>query len=216
MSIRLTNESRKVIQSAIYKATEIPGKLDQLEKDIKAFFTQIAKNQVPKEFTDATKHLPKNWLAVRSNISAVSGTNFYNPVVAPHSWSTNVTFNDTIAVPNDFQFKEFTLADLKKHPELQEMLAEVVVWREKKKEIEAELASTLAAYNTVEKLLKDFPEFAKHCPDRPVYALTVNPERVALKLMKAGFDITVKPAVVTKAVVPVTPAKKPRTKKVKV
>lgn len=211
MSIRMTKEMRTTIADAVYKATEIPGKLEKLERDIHTFFTTFAKNQVPKDFIKATAALPKNWLAQRTRISADGGTTFHSPNELEYSWQSNIFFNDPISVPNDFQFTDFKRSDLPKYPEHQKMLNEVVALDKQKKEIKKELMDTLNAYSTVEKLLKDFPEFAKHCPEKPVYALTVNPDKVVYNLKCAGFDITTLPAkpVIT---TPVKASKKPRAK----
>ena len=213
MSIRLTNEMRHTIKAAIFQATEIPGKLEELEKQIKKFFTNWAKAQVPKDFIDATKHLPKSWLACRTYVTAEAGTTFYCPVWSQYAWSRNVSFNDPVSVPNNFQFKDFTRKDLGSKPELQALLNEVIIWQDKEIKTKQELEDTLKAYTTVDKLLKDFPEFAKHCPEKPVYAIAVNPDRVALNLMNVGFDITVKP--VKHASTPATKVSKTRVKKVK-
>lgn len=213
MSIRLTNEMRATIESAIYKATTIPGKLEELEKQLKKCFTAWAKSQVPKDFIDATKHLPKNWLPNRGSMHLQYGTSFQHPEYSDSSWTHSMDFNDPIQVPNDFQFPTFTRTELKKHPEIENLLVEVIDWKKKGKATKQELKNTLKAYNTVDKLLKDFPEFAKHCPEKPVYALAVNPDRVALNLMNVGFDITVKP--VKTASTPAAKVSKPRVKKVK-
>lgn len=193
MSTRMTNDRRSQISHKIYKATSLPGRLEENEKQIVKLIANWYKALVPKDFVEATKSLPKEWFQHTATIHCQAGTNPYSPDINSNSeWSSIISLDDPIKVPVSMERCKFTRDDAKRMPHLLELLAERVDLFKQEKAVKENLRLTLNAYNTVEKLIKDFPEFEKHC-DVPAkeYPIAVNTAATSLLLMKAGFDVTV-------------------------
>lgn len=211
-SNRLTNSLRQKIAAKIFNATTLPNQLMTNTNALKKIYKNWFISKLPKDFKQATKSFPKEWFHQANRIEITRGMSTYNPnieEIEKYNYTDSVYFEDPVSVPYSFRCPSFKKTDLDKLPELLPLLAERVILLKAEKDTKKELETTLNAYTTVTKLIKDFPEFAKHCPDAPTtsYPIAVNPDKVVHALMKVGFDITVKPVKTTVV--------KAKTKKVK-
>jgi len=196
-SNRLTIELRNQIAEKIFNATALPTKLEVNTLALKKIYKDWLISKIPEDFKQATKNLPKEWLQQCSRIEVASEMSLSNPDMSTYGnsgWMHTTYFDDPVSVPASFRIPSMKQIDFNNLPDLAFHLGERVGLLALEEQTKKSLKETLKVYNTTTKLIKDFPEFAKHCPDAPLsYPIAVNPDKVVHGLMQVGFDITVKP-----------------------
>lgn len=194
---KLTNKMRQETLDKIMAATNFPEQREDLLKKFFNWCTNYAKAHLPPDFAEKTKGVPRDWLATRVAID-VDGR--FNPITitGPENKRGNYYYRsapiEAMAVPVLLNIPDpiTEVANVCKLPiELQWLVDEANKWVSDYAEVEAEVRKTLYAYSSTDKLLKDFPQFAKHLDvPSPQRALTVSPAKLSALLTATGFDKT--------------------------
>lgn len=200
---RLTKTMRDDIVAKILAATDFPAIKEKIEKDFFDASTIWAKSFLPPHFNDSIKHLPREWFAtcasyeLRGEFHPVNlmkpedDRRFYH--LTAHAEAFACPFGMIVKPPGrrDHQVKAPDVIVVQSW--LQELIDRANKWFEDYSTVETELHNTLRAYGSVEKLLKDFPQFAKHITiPQKTYAVAVVPSKLSALLTATGFDNTEK------------------------
>lgn len=194
---KLTNKMRQETLDKVMAATNFPEQREELLKKFFNWCTSYAKAHLPPDFTEKTKGVPREWLATRVDID-VDGR--FNPItITGPEVKRGICYYqsapiEAMAVPIRLQIPDpvKNKNDVLSAPiELQWLVAEANKWVSDYDEVAAEVRKTLHAYTSTDKLLKDFPQFAKHLDvPSPQRALTVSPAKLSALLTATGFDKT--------------------------
>lgn len=228
MAIRLTKQMRSTILNSIMKATDFEKKEEKIRTDTKVEVHKMLLGFIPKSFSDMVNAAPKkdrDYFNVFTSITLDSTLSpnavFKNYYIKEGYTATENIFDTHVpayfnrSLLNDYSIMQSNLRVSDATPRLLALVEEAKELVQAKKDLRYTVENSLASYHTVEKLLKDYPEFTRHCPDKPPsYALVVDNAVTLSALFKNGFDIETKKA--TKVVTPVVASKvKPKSKVVK-
>lgn len=192
---RLTKAIREDLAKKIFAATNFPDLKAQIKKDFYAASTLWAKSFLPPDFNDSIKNLPREWFATCSSYElrgAVNPLNCMKPLNERHSYSHTVPL-EAFACPVRMVVTPPGQDDAGSVVQewLKVLIKRAENWFDESEKFKAELDSTLWAYNTTEKLLKDFPQFAKHITiPQKTYPVAVAPGKFSALLTASGFDKT--------------------------
>lgn len=181
---RLTKQLRETILNNILKATKYP----QLEEEYKKKFyvqgTAYAKSFLPKDFEAKTKGVPREWLATCTYIGVRGMEDPRYITSSPYSYSIEV---EAFAVPVGFSVPPIRGEDM---PDwIAKLAKETSALKADYRQLRTKLDASLRSYNSVAKLLKDFPEFERHIPSQSInYPVSTNVSEVSTLLMASGFD----------------------------
>ena len=190
---RLTKDLRSKILDSILAATKYPALEETYMKLCRASATAWAKSKLPKEWESKTKGLPREWFATCSQI-AMSGYHPGRITKMRYTYSIEI---EAFAAPMTMSCPKIDDSDPPTW--FFELRKETDKVRDEYFTLRSTINGTLNSYTTVEKLLKDFPEFSRHVPNQPThYPISTNVTEVVKVLMGAGFDTGVKPEVGTK------------------
>lgn len=194
---KLTNKMRQETLDKVMAATNFPEQREDLLKKFFNWCTSYAKAHLPPDFAEKTKGVPREWLATRVAIEVDGRFNpitITGPVVKRGIYCHRSAPIEAMAVPVGLQIPDPVkeVGGVLSAPiELQWLVDEANKWVSDYTAVETELRKTLHAYTSTDKLLKDFPQFAKHL-DVPSAqrALTVSPAKLSALLTATGFDKT--------------------------
>ncbi len=178
-------------------ATNFPEQREELLKKFFNWCTSYAKAHLPPDFKEKTKGVPREWLATRVAIE-VDGC--FNPITitGPKDKRGNYYYRsapiEAMAVPVTLIIPDPVkeVNDQRTLPiELQWLVDAANKWVADYAEVEAEVRKALYAYSSTDKLIKDFPQFAKHL-DIPSKErqVAVMPSKLSALLTATGFDKT--------------------------
>lgn len=205
MSIRLTKQMREDIRDRVMAATTLPVTRKEIEEATKKYLSRWLSEQIPKAFRDFTKSAPKSWFMM-ANLARVQ--NGVSPLYilmsgVPNSdyssrYISNVYLDDPVAKPADFSVPCISIETASQ--ELLVLVAQATALHAQYTETKAKVEATLNGFTTLDKLIREVPEFEKHCTGyKPNYAVVVDSANTLSALFKAGFDTTETKPVTTKA-----------------
>lgn len=195
MTTRLTKLMREEILNRIMQATAFPTMYAEIKKETSIFASKFLSAQIPKEFKEFSKNAPKEWFMCTSHVYFKNEVcpmyllNSAPPTGHTAKWSSTVSLYDSVPRPADFKPMVVTSANGGK--ELAALVDRATQYYLQYTDTRNKVASTLSGYRTVDRLVKDVPEFEKHCVyTKPSYAVTVDSANTLSALFKAGFDTT--------------------------
>lgn len=192
--MKLTNALRSEIIENIVKATDLPDLKAELKKSMDKFANEYARSFLDKKFIAATAQLPRNWFSTVCSINIhpdhlpTDIAKYRDENENRSRWSVDYPI-ESFAAPMCMRITSiYKTEDVP--AKLVPLIADARAISEREKTMRTTLKATLAAFNTVEKLVNDFPEFERHCPKQTVksYPVAVNTQPVIDMLVAAGFD----------------------------
>lgn len=196
--MKLTNALRSEIIENIIKATDLPDLKAVLKKSMDKFANEYARSFLDKKFIAATAQLPRDWFRTVCSIS-IHPDHLPTAIAKYHEdedrrsrWSVDYPI-ESFAAPMCMQIKSIYKSE-DVPAKLVPLIADAKAISERETAMRSTLKATIAAFNTVEALVKDFPEFERHCPKPAIksYPVAVNTQPVIDMLVAAGFDKGVK------------------------
>lgn len=191
--MKLTNALRSEIIENIVKATDLPDLKAELKKSMDKFANEYARSFLDKKFIAATAQLPRHWFRTVCSISIHPKQHPVEIAMYREEGERNTRWMmdygiESFAAPMSMRINSIDKDE--DAPKLVPLIAEAKAIAERERAMRATLKATLAAFNTVEALVKDFPEFERHCPKQPAksYPVAVNTQPVIDMLVAAGFD----------------------------
>ena len=192
-TIRLTKQLRDEIASAVYKASKLPAELKELEKMPPAKFKEILQASIPADFTAMIQGKPKEWFHAEQ--STWDHRRYHEGERARYMGEDQI---------GDFSNSGLTLDDPVLVPKVgctdydgaigqwmyEEYRPQYMAWAKRRDELSAATMGVLNSYRTVEKLLKDAPEFEQFIPkNSDTYPVPAVPISNALAVfMSAGIE----------------------------
>lgn len=191
---RLTKQLRSEIASAVYKASKLPAELKELEKMPLAKFKEILLASRPREFVDMIQGLPKEWFHAEQS---TWGHRRYRDDGSTHYMAESqigkfsnigLTLDDPVLVPKEGCSDYNAAIGQWMYDEYR---PQYMNWAKRREELFAATMGVLNSYRTVEKLLKDAPEFEQFIPKNSVtYPVPAVPISNALAVfMSAGIEL---------------------------
>lgn len=168
MTVRLTKALREEIIEKIYKASDLPKRLEDLEASAKKKTADIVRSAWPEGFAEAIKTLPREWFGyiTYAYITCLrrEGTDEYfdlSPETIGSLYANNIQLDDPIPVPN--------MGNGNYHYPIHEWLHDVYrpqyqAWDADKAKLYESAHALLNSYRTVEALLKAAPEMKQFVP----------------------------------------------------
>lgn len=197
MSTRLTKALREEIAARIYKASDLPGRLEALVTLAKTTVVEMAKASRPPEFVELLKTQPHGWfpsinhMYVGSGMQRADGSRInLSCARIGDLYANNIKFDDSIPYPADLRCSPPYVAAA--YEWLHDVYAPMYgAWEDDKAKLTRDTNGLLNSYRTVEALLKDVPELEKLMP-RPasgITALTVPVSNVIATFLERGIDL---------------------------
>lgn len=191
---RLTKQLRIEIANAVYKASKLPAELKELEKMPLAKFKEILLASRPADFVIMTQGKPKEWFHAEQSCWSHrryrdgGSTRYMTEGQIGKFSNEGLTLDDPILTPKEgctdyggaigqWMYEEYR--------------PQYMAWAKRRDELNAATMGVLNSYRTVEKLLKDAPEFEQFIPKNSVtYPVPAVPISNALAVfMSAGIEL---------------------------
>ena len=193
---RLTKQLCAEIADAVYKASKLPTELKELEKLPLTKFKEILLASRPREFVDMIQGMPKEWFHAEQstwahlryhNDSGEHLHTMYTDEIGKFA-SSSLTLDDPVLIPKK-GCTNYTISIGQWMYE--EYRPQYMAWAKRRDELNAATMGVLNSYRTVEKLLKDAPEFEQFIPkNSATYPVPAVPISNALAVfMSAGVEL---------------------------
>lgn len=168
MTVRLTKALREEIVEKIYKASDLPKRLEDLEAGVKKKAADIVRSTWPEGFAEAIKTLPREWFGSVTYVRIsplrreVTGEYFdlSSGTIGP-LYVNGIRFDDPIPIPNmgngDYRYPIHEWLHDVYRPQYQ-------AWAADKTKLYESAHALLNSYRTVEALLKAAPEMKQFVP----------------------------------------------------
>lgn len=191
---RLTKQLRAEIADAVYKASKLPGELKELEKLPLAKFKEFLLASRPADFVAIIQGKPKEWFHAEQSTWAHrryrdgDSTHYMGENQIGKFSNEGLTLDDPVLIPNE-GCSDYNAAIGQWMYE--EYRPQYMAWAKRREELFAATMGVLNSYRTVEKLLKDAPEFEQFVPKNSVtYPVPAVPISNALAVfMSAGVEL---------------------------
>jgi len=184
MSIRLTKALREEIAKNIYKASDLPARLEDLEKTPKAAAADFIRACWPKGFAEAVKAHPQEWFGVVTFIRVTcytqrretGGRIELSSENIGNTYSRDITLDSPVPFPAQLGNREYVVAI---HEWLYDTYRPMYqAWAADKQKLTDSTWALLNSYRTVDALLKAAPELKQFVPaasaNYPLPALPVS------------------------------------------
>ena len=172
MTIRLTKALRGEIVEKIYKASDLPKRLEDLEASAKKKAADIVRSTWPEGFAEAVKTLPRKWFGSVTSVYISplfrEGTNEcfdLSSETIGSLYASNIQLDDPIPYPQNEQGNYRYLA----HEWLHDVYRpQYQAWAADKAKLYQSAHALLNSYRTVEALLEAAPEMKQFIPSASV------------------------------------------------
>lgn len=195
MATTLTKAMRADIVEAIYKASKLPKQLEELHKLPKEKYRELVLASRPEGFAEMIQGRPKEWF---NSECETWNHRYYRVEGAGKSrmdedeigmFASNcISLDDPVLIP--------AIGSADFNGQLGEWMHKVyrpkyMAWAKKREELRNAAFGVLNSYRTVEKLLKDAPEFEQFIPDKAKsYSVPMVPVSNALAtFIDAGIEL---------------------------
>lgn len=174
MSIRLTKALREEIAKNIYKASDLPARLEELEKLPKAAAADLIRACWPEGFAEAVKNHPREWFGAVTTIYINSYTRRsdvkeYIDISSETVGSIyvgNICLDDPVPFPAQTGREKHVTAV---HEWLYDTYRPMYqAWAADKQKLTDSVWALLNSYRTVDALLKAAPEMKQFIPNASV------------------------------------------------
>ena len=193
---RLTKQLRSEIASAVYKASSLPAELERLEALPPAKLKEILQASRPREFVYMIQGMPKEWFHAEQSVwghqryrndSGEHLDTMYTDEIGKFA-NGGLTLDDPVLIPKK-GCTDYTISIGQWMYE--QYRPQYMAWAKRRDELNAATMGVLNSYRTVEKLLKDAPEFEQFIPKNSVaYPVPAVPISNALTVfMSAGIEL---------------------------
>lgn len=191
---RLTKQLRAEIAGAVYKASKLPTELKELEKLPLTKFKEILLASIPADFVVMAEGKPKEWFHAEQSCGAHrryrdgDNTHYMGENQIGKFSSGWLTLDDPILIPKEGCTDYSSAIGQWMYVEYR---PQYMAWAKRRDELNAATMGVLNSYRTVEKLLKDAPEFEQFVPKNSVtYPVPAVPISNALAVfMSAGVEL---------------------------
>lgn len=168
MTIRLTKALRGEIVKKIYKASDLPKRLEDLEASAKKKAADIVRSTWPEGFAEAVKTLPRKWFGSVTSVYISplfrEGTNEcfdLSSETIGSLYASNIQLDDPIPYPQNEQGNYRYLT----HEWLHDVYRpQYQAWAADKAKLYQSAHALLNSYRTIEALLEAAPEMKQFIP----------------------------------------------------
>lgn len=170
MSTRLTKALREEIAKNIYKASDLPARLEELEKLPKAAATSLIRACWPEGFAEAVKNYPQEWFGAVTYVSLSSYTRRrgtgeridISSEVVGKVYTGHICLDDPLPFPAQAGREEYRAAI---HEWLYDTYRPMYqAWAADKQKLTDSTWALLNGYRTMDALLKAAPEMKQFVP----------------------------------------------------
>lgn len=191
---RLTKQLRSEIASAVYKASKLPEELKQLEKMPLIKFKEILLASRPAGFVTMTEGKPKEWFCAEQSTWTHrryrdgDSTHYMGEHQIGNFSNSGLTLDDPVLIPKEGCSDYNAAIGQWMYDEYR---PQYMYWAKRRAELLEATMGVLNSYRTVEKLLKDAPEFEQFIPKNSItYPVPAVPISNALAIfMSAGIEL---------------------------
>lgn len=174
MSIRLTKALREEIAKNIYKASDLPARLEELEKLPKAAAADLVRACWPEGFAEAAKNHPQEWFGAVTTIyinryTRRGGVGEYIDISSEtvgSIYDNSIYLDDPIPFPAQMGREEYVIVV---HEWLYDTYRPMYqAWAADKQKLADSVWALLNSYRTMDMLLKAAPEMKQFIPNASV------------------------------------------------
>lgn len=171
MSVRLTKALREEIAETVYKASDLPARLAELEKLAATTAASFIKASWPEGFEEALKTYPREWFQSVTSVHVSSsmkreGTEKYielSSVSIGKIYTYNIKLDDPIPYPAHAGIEKSYVVAI--HEWLYDHYRPLYqTWANDKQKLMDSAYALLSSYRTVDALLKAAPEMKQFIP----------------------------------------------------
>lgn len=169
MTVRLTKALREEIVEKIYKASDLPKRLEDLEASAKKRAAEIVRNTWPEGFAEAIKTLPREWfdsmnyVYISSYMQRKGADTYFNlsSETVGNFYPKGIMFDDPISYPRSGGGEYRYLV----HEWLYDVYRlQYQAWAADRTKLYQSANALLGSYRTTEALLKAAPEMKQFVP----------------------------------------------------